>query len=115
MRALMLTLVLIASGCAAVKAQATANGITEAQQIMRDIAADAAADAPCVAALLPTVAAVYAGDWGSLINEGACLANAVQLIIAQVKGGALAPDKTSLLKVQTAKTLYRATLSSGAK
>lgn len=111
MRALALVLVLIAGGCAAVKQEAKGKGITEAQQIMQDIAADATAVAPCAVSLLPTVAAVYAGDWGALISEGACLVKAVQLIIEQVKGGAIPPDTSALLKVQTAKTLYKATLS----
>jgi H+/Cl- antiporter ClcA len=105
---IMLALVLLAGGCAAVRKEATANGISEAKQIMEDIAQDVETDAPCIAGVLPAVAGIYAGQWAPLLADGACFYNAIKLIIEQVKGGAQPPAQPQLLQAQTAAKLVKA-------
>lgn len=100
------------SGCAAVKAEAKANGITEQQQIMADIIQDAEADWQCAVALPVVIGQVYAGDIAALVPEAGCLIQAVKLIYDQVRGGAQPPTKPALLATQTAKTLIKASTAS---
>lgn len=103
LRAAIVGLVLVASGCATTSAQLAADE-AKAKVILADVAADAGPVAGCTTQIIVVVAAaITTGNWVALAGLEQCIANAVSLIESQVAAAKASPP--ALANVKTAQTL----------
>src|SRR5262249_18401121 len=106
----------LSSGCAGLRAQAKADGISESKLIFQDIVADAPEIGGCALKTAATVGAVWAGDLSAIatgaITDIACFYTAAKEILAQLAGPNAAPlPKASLVTAKSAHLLIKSALT----